>query len=73
MPAINVRIEAVQYTPGYEPVNVQYSAEAGPLAKTNTLFTTQTALGGEWSDAAVRAALLQYLDENGISAVITNP
>lgn len=79
MTPIAIVIEAVQHTPDREPVVIQYSAKppaTGPLASTQQLHTTQTALAARagvpdyWSDAEAKAELLAYLEANGIAAEI---
>lgn len=63
---MNMRIEAIQYTPGCEPVLVQYSADTGPMARSTLFHTTQAALtaranGGTWNDKHVLEALEEHL------------
>lgn len=88
MPKIlEVVAEAVQFTPGREPVKVQYSARGtaeGPLKGSLMFHTTQTELfehsvgrkaidGDEitWGDLDVVAMLQKHLDDNGINATVT--
>lgn len=72
--SVKITIEAVQHTPFHEPVLVQYSADAGPLAHSTLFHTTQKALGGAvWGDAEIMRALLAHLAEHGIEATIVIP
>lgn len=76
-PPVPIHIEAVQWTPGHEPVIVHYvgkGVKGGPLSKTSLFHTTQEDLGGDsWGDEEVHTALLAHLDENGIAAEIASP
>lgn len=83
--AIAIHIEAVQFTPGRDPVLVHYSGkvDTGPLAKASIFSTTQTALAGMkpgadpaavvWGDVAVVDALEAHLAESGIAAKVELP
>lgn len=86
MPKPLIHIEAVQFTPGRDPVMVHYTGkgiESGPLAKSSIFSTTQTALAGVepgadpesivWGDSAVVTALEAHLAENGIAATVALP
>lgn len=72
-------IEAVQYTPGRDPVYVQYTGhniETGPFAKTQGFHTTQVALEeqsgtpGRGGDEDIYALLQVDLATHGINAEI---
>ena len=68
---MNIRIEAIQYTPGGEPVLVQYSAEGdGPMARSTLFHTTQEALGDGWNDQHVLEALEAHLTAHELTAVV---
>lgn len=83
---IPIHIEAVQFTPGRDPVLIHYAGkgiESGPLAKASIFSTTQTKLAGVptdakpedvvWGDTAVVAALEEHLAESGIAAKVELP
>lgn len=73
MPA-KITMEAIQYTPGGEPVIAYYSADGnGPLARTTLFHTTQAALteragGVPWNDKHVLEALEAHLVEFEVTA-----
>jgi hypothetical protein len=84
MTALQIVIEAVQFTAGREPVIVQYAAKdaatGGPFARTQLHHTTQSALAGRasgqtrdadyWSDAEVAAELVAHLASFGVTAEV---
>lgn len=75
-----VVIEAISFTPGREPVIIQYSAcntKVGPLASSQLHHATQEKLRArcargvlEWGDAEAIAELSEHLTECGISAEV---
>lgn len=69
---LDIIVEAVQYTPGYEPVIVQYTTidPAGGKGVTMHLHTTQTDLGDGWDDDSVKGVLIDHLDKQKIVAKI---
>lgn len=50
------KLHKVYYTPGVDVVTIAIQAASGPFkGRIEDLYTTQTALGDAWGDAAVRA------------------
>lgn len=75
-----VCIEAISFTPGREPVIIQYSGlntTVGPLATSQLHHATQAALqtrvkspGAVWGDAEAIADLADHLTDCGIAAEV---
>lgn len=82
IPAVAVLVEAVSFTPGREPVVIQYrarDAKSGPLAQSQLHHTTQPALerrcvvgATTWGDDEIKAELRAHLNECGMIVEIAD-